>query len=184
MLDWIAKRRLDAFEARYDYDVSYLREMWQLDSGAAVAFYRATQALTRPGALPKLAFHAARIVAGRIADCGPCLQLVVQMAEEQRVPTKVIEALLTRKYGELPEDIALVAEFVEAASLRTARADELRNAVRERFGGATVVSLSLVIAVANVYPNVKFALGYGHACSRTRVGEAWVAPAPLEVAAE
>jgi alkylhydroperoxidase family enzyme len=184
MFDWFARRRMDAFESHYGYDMTYVRQMWGADTAAAMAYARATKLLARRGALPANAYHAARVVAGRAADCGPCLQLAVTMAEQAGVPRDVLTALLTRRHAELPRDIALVADFVEASLARTLRAEELRAAVRERFGQAGLVRIALVMAAAHVYPIVKFALGYGHACARTRVGDVWVSPAPFEVAAE
>jgi alkylhydroperoxidase family enzyme len=184
MIDWILERMIRAFEARYDYDMTYAREMLRFDSSAARAFVRATRLLQGRGALPLDILFTAKVVASRSADCGPCLQLVVKMAEEANVSQPLLTALLRREYKGLSPDQRLVAEFVEASLARDEQADDLREAVKERLGGACLVRLALLMAVAHVYPIVKFALGHGRACTRTKVGEVWVSPAPLEAAAE
>jgi hypothetical protein len=43
MLRWLIGRRLTAFEKRFGYDASYMRELLAADRGAFSAFYRASR---------------------------------------------------------------------------------------------------------------------------------------------
>jgi hypothetical protein len=53
------------------------------------------------------------------------------------------------------------------------RADPLRDEILRRWGEKALVAISMAITTARIYPTLKYALGYGKACSRIVVaGEA------------
>jgi hypothetical protein len=43
MLTWLIRNRINAFERKLGYDMSYVREMLDTDRGAVMAFLKATQ---------------------------------------------------------------------------------------------------------------------------------------------
>jgi hypothetical protein len=43
MLKWLIRRRLDAFERRYAYDMSYARELLEIDARALLALSSLTR---------------------------------------------------------------------------------------------------------------------------------------------
>ena len=48
--------------------------------------------------------------------------------------------------------------------------DPLRDEIVRRFGDKALVAVSLGLVASRMYPTLKYALGYGKACSRIVVG--------------
>ena len=82
MRSWIARRMLRAFAKRYGYDVSYLLMMLNCSPAAFFKFAPVMKASAHREAVPIDASFAAKIVGALAEDCGPCTQLVVDMALE------------------------------------------------------------------------------------------------------
>lgn len=86
MFTRFVRRQLERFERRWQYDASYMREV--LDEGGIGALLP-MQTLQKLGAYRKdvspEVHYAAGLAATRAADCGPCMQLGVRMAEAQSV---------------------------------------------------------------------------------------------------
>lgn len=173
MLRPLLKAVVGRFARRYDYDASYMRALIDADPAAFLAFSK-VQGLGGYAKAPKAAIAAAKIVATLAEDCGPCTQIVVSMAEEQDVPAEVLRAILTGDEAAMGPDAGLAWRFARASLARDMEtADPLRDEVVARWGEKGLASLALAIASARVYPTVKYALGYGKACSRVEVkGEA------------
>lgn len=173
MLKWILARVVDRFAKRYDYDVSYIRDLLETDAAAFMAFSK-VRGLGGYAEAPRAAVAAAKLVATLAEDCGPCTQIVVQMAEEQGVAPGVLKAILTGDEPGMGADAALAWKFARASLARDLEtADALRDKVVARWGRKGLATLALAIASARVYPTVKYALGHGKACSRVQVkGEA------------
>ena len=96
MRSWIARRTLRAFAKRYGYDVSYLLMMLNHSPAAFFKFAPVMKAAAHREAVPIDASFAAKIVGALAEDCGPCTQLVVDMALEAGMPRDQIEAVLRR----------------------------------------------------------------------------------------
>ena len=96
MRSWIARRSLRAFARRYGYDVSYLEMMLNESPAALFKFAPLMKAAAHREAVPIEASFAAKIVGALAEDCGPCTQLVVDMALEAGMPRDQIEAVLRR----------------------------------------------------------------------------------------
>jgi hypothetical protein len=174
MLKWLMVRRIAAFERAYDYDMSYARAILDTSPRALLAFGRiAALARYRKGA-PKDAYYAAKLVAARAEDCGPCTQLVATMAERAGVAPAVLEAVLARDESAMTADAALGFRFTEAVLAHEPRADALREEIVKRWGRHALVSLSFAIAASRVFPTVKYALGYGQSCTRVTIAGATV----------
>ncbi|HEX7970032.1 MAG TPA: hypothetical protein VF502_17540 [Stellaceae bacterium] len=174
MLRWLMRRRIAAFERAYDYDMDYAREILEVSPRALAAYGRIEGLARYCHGVPKDAFHAARLVAARWEDCGPCTQLVVTMAERAGVAPEVLRAVLARDERAMSDDAALGFRFAEAVLAHELRADELREEIVKRWGRHALVSLGFAIAAARVFPTVKYALGHGKACTRITIGGAVV----------
>ena len=171
MLESIAKRRLDHFEREWDYDVTYLREMLNAGGIEALAPMQAAEKLSSYRRdIPIAAYFAAKLVAARHGDCGPCLQLGVKMAERAGVSPEIIRNALQHNVDALPEDVALAIEFAESSLNREPSAAVLREAIVQRWGKRALISLSYAIAGTLFYPVFKYVFGYGHACSIVQIG--------------
>ncbi len=163
MLTFLAKRAIDAFERRWNYDHTYAREILQR------AGFRAIQPLDALGrvskyrrAVPAPMYYAAKITATIAADCGSCAQLAVTMARHEGVAPRVLRALAEGDREALGSDERLGYDLARATLAREP-ADDVRRAIVERYGYGALVSLAYALVAAQAFPTLKYALGYGSA---------------------
>lgn len=169
MLKWLIRRRLDAFEKKYGYDASYMRELMDIDFAAFRVYARAIGGGTYKGALPRDAWYAAKLATMQHDDCGPCAQLSIDMALEAGVPAAALQAAAERKPEAMPSDMALAWRFATATLARDPAADHLREQAVARWGEAGAAALALSITLARLYPTLKYAMGHGKTCQRLTV---------------
>ena len=176
MLKTFMRALVSGFGKRYDYDVSYMRELIDTDPAAFMAFSN-VQGLGGYRKAPPQALIAARLVATLAEDCGPCTQIVVSMGEEQGIDPAVLKAILTGDEAAMGPDAALAWRFARASLARDMEAaDPLRDEIVRRWGRKALAALALGIASARVFPTVKYALGHGKTCSKVQVRGEAVAP--------
>lgn len=169
MMQWIARRALAAMGKRYDYDVSYMTFMLDRAPKAFFKFAKIMDVARHAGSAPADAVYAAKLVAALSEDCGPCVQIVVNMARESGVPGMQIAAVLTRNaYAQNPH-ANLGVRFAEAVIHRLPEEDDVREEVRAAWGDRGVVDLALAIAIGRVFPMTKAGLGFAKACRRVSV---------------
>jgi len=111
-------------------------------------------------------YHVACIVSSRENDCGPCVQIALNMARKDGVSADHLQAVIDRRVDELPEELADAYRFAEAVCTSNGDEDYLRDRIRERAGEEALIELAFGIAAAGVFPTVKRALGYATSCSR------------------
>ena len=171
MRSWIARRTLRAFAKRYGYDVSYLLMMLNHSPAAFFKFAPVMKAAAHREAVPIDASFAAKIVGALAEDCGPCTQLVVDMALEAGMPRDQIEAVLRRDPRAMNEATTLGFCFADAVVRRAVeKEDEFRDAVRAQWGQKGVIDLTLALQMGRMFPMVKAGLGYAKECRRVAVG--------------
>ena len=169
MRSWIARRTLSAFARRYGYDVSYLEMMLNHSPAAFFKFTRLMKASAHREAVPIDASFAAKIVGALAEDCGPCTQLVVDMALEAGMPRDQIEAVIRRDPRAMNDATTLGFRFADAVARRSADDDEFRDAVRAQWGQKGVIDLTLALQMGRMFPMVKAGLGYAKECRRVTV---------------
>ncbi|HEX9490019.1 MAG TPA: hypothetical protein VF930_07025 [Stellaceae bacterium] len=169
MMRWLMRRWIAAFERAYDYDMGYVREMLEVSPRAVRVFGRVGALGQYCRDVPMEAYFAAKLVAVRWEDCGPCTQLTVTMAERAGVAPDMLRAVLTRDERAMTEETRLGFRFAEAVLAHEPQADALREEIVARWGRHAVISLSFGIAAARVFPTVKYGLGHGKACTRITV---------------
>ena len=172
MLSWLIRRKIDAFEGEFSYDMDYARELLSTSLKATTLFHKATGLGNYREGVPKDAWYAVKIYTARTEDCGPCTQLVATMAEREGVPPKVIRSALSAALDDLPEHVRVSVTFAKAVLERDPAADALRQEIIERFGRQGLVSLAFAMLASRLYPPLKYALGYGHTCSVVHVAGA------------
>lgn len=172
MLSWLIRRKINGFQAQYDYDMSYVRELLSVSPKAAMLYSRATSLGTFNRGLPADVYFVTKITAVMHEDCGPCVQLGVKMAEQAGVAPGTLRAALAGEIERLPPECALAVRFARAVLTRDAEAETLREALQAKYGKIGVVSLACALTSARIYPTMKYALGFGHACSRVNVAGA------------
>jgi alkylhydroperoxidase family enzyme len=170
MLKWLMRRRIAAFERSFGYPMDYVREMLEVSPRAVRAYGGISAFASYRHDVSLAAFHAAKLVAAKAEDCGPCTQLGVTMAERAGVPPGQLRAVLAGDIGAMSSDAALAYRFAEAVLAHDPAADTLRDEVVARWGRHALVSLAFAIAGVRVFPTVKYALGYGQACTRVMIG--------------
>ncbi len=170
MIRWVLRKAIDKFEREWNYDATYMREMIEASPRAAWLFSRVTALGKFRRDLPYEAWCAAGITAVRNEDCGPCTQLAVTMAERAGISSSVLRSMLADDPDAMSPDVALVWRFTRATLAHDAVADEHRKAIVNRWGRRALISVAFAITAARIYPTVKYALGYGKACTRVVVG--------------
>jgi hypothetical protein len=168
MRSWIARRTLRAFAKRYGYDVSYLLMMLNCSPAAFFKFALVMKAAAHREAVPIDASFAAKIVGALAEDCGPCTQLVVDMALEAGMAKDQIEAVLRRDVRVMNDATTLGFRFADAV-VRRSDDDEFRDPVRAQWGQKGVIDLTLALQMGRMFPMVKAGLGYARECRRVTV---------------
>jgi hypothetical protein len=170
MRSWIARRTLRAFTRRYGYDVSYLLTMLNNSPAAFFKFAPVMKAAAHREAVPIDASFAAKIVGALAEDCGPCTQLVVDMALEAGMAKDQIEAVLRRDVRAMNDATTLGFRFADSVVRRSSEDDEFRDAVQAQWGQKGVIDLTLALQLGRMFPMVKAGLGYAKECRRVSVG--------------
>jgi len=170
MIKWFLRRRITKFERTWNYDASYLSDVLDADPRALLLFGKVTELGTYRKGVPPAVHSAAGIVAVMSEDCGPCTQLVIDMAQREGFDPAILRAVVARDLTALPFEVALAVRFAEASLRHAPEADDLREEVVRRFGKRGLVSLAFAMTAARLYPTLKYALGHGQACTRVTVG--------------
>ncbi|HYD44611.1 MAG TPA: hypothetical protein VEA79_05030 [Phenylobacterium sp.] len=180
MLKRFLLSQIDKLERRYGYDASYMRLMARVSPKSAAKF-GFVASMVDAKAAPAEALAAAGLAATLAEDCGPCTQISVDIATEAGVAPATLRAILAGDEAGMGEAAALAWRFAKASLAREMeRCDPLREEIVRRWGEAGLVAIGLTLTKARMYPTLKYALGYGKACSRVTVaGE----PASLALAA-
>ena len=176
MIRYIFNSMLLAMQRRYDYDVQYMQDILKTDLKAFLKFQGFQLMSAHAGSLPAGPLFAARIRAIIWDDCGPCTQLVVNMALEAKLSPDMVRAIIDGNLNSLPDDIALVVRFTELVLAHHPEADDLREKILSRWGAEGLIAIAYGISSSRVYPTLKYTLGYGKACSRISVDGTSLAP--------
>jgi AhpD family alkylhydroperoxidase len=119
---------------------------------------------------PADVYHAAGMAAAMVEDCGPCVQIHVNLALKDRVAPDVLRALAARKLDKVQPDVALAFKYGEAVS-QGVMADEMRDQIRAKWGEKGLIELAFAIATARFYPALKRGMGFAHTCERVVIDE-------------
>jgi hypothetical protein len=167
-------RSVGKLEKRYRYDASYLHDVIDASPSAFFKFTLFQVMANHRGGAPLDAYCAARIAATLSEDCGPCVQITVDMALEAGVDPKRIRALLRGDLEQAGDDAELGFRYGIAVSQNTLDAPALSEEVERRYGKRALVSMAYAVASSRVYPALKRGLGHGAACSKIDVSDATI----------
>lgn len=177
MFNWLIRKRLDAFQRTYGYNVDYVRDILAADTTALLRLSRLDGLARYRRDVPLEAYYAVKLTGTLAEDCGPCTQLVVAMALRDGVSPRIVARVVGGHDAELDDDVRLGVQFARASLAHDPAADPLRDAIVGRWGPRALVSLAFALAAARLYPTIKYALGHGKACQRVIVAGETVAPA-------
>lgn len=169
MLRWLIRRKLDSEEKKLGVSVDYLRHVVDVSPVAFVRFASIMPFANSRKVLPKEAWFVAQIVALQNEDCGPCLQITVNLARQAGVSPELLKAALDGNVDALSEDLANVYRFTQGVVHNTGEGDSLRETLRHRYTERGLIELSYAVAAARIFPTVKRVLGYAQSCSLTPV---------------
>lgn len=177
MIRFFTRRAAAQMQQRYNYDADYLNHVAEASPGAAV----------RLGMLPLFSQYSAGVPADLWAgaavgstldgDCGPCLQLVVNVARERDVDADQLSAALGQDWSSAG-NVGLGMRFAQAAINDTLELELIRSEIAEKFGEKAVVTLSIVAATGRTWPVIKRGLGHGNVCQSVRVDGVEVTVSP------
>ena len=184
MLKWFIRKRLRAFESDLGYDASYMHHVLDTDFGGFMRFARATTAMKYRKDVPLDMYTAVALTGSIAADCGPCTQIGVTIALREGVPGATIARILAGDLDNMTEPTRLGVRFARAVIARDPVADELREEIVRLHGPRAPISLGFALIGSQMYPMLKYALGYGHACSRIQVEGRTIVPGAVAHRAE
>ncbi|ARN73836.1 hypothetical protein [Oceanicoccus sagamiensis] len=176
MIRYLFNKMLLAFQKRYNYDIRYQQEILNNDVGAFLKFMGFQTLSSHAGNMPAGPLFAARLRAIIREDCGPCTQLVVDMALEAKLSRDNVRAIIESDLHQLPEDMALVVEFTDLVLAHKPEAENLRQKIIAIWGHKGLIAIAYGISSYRVYPALKYTLGYGQACQHINVGDITLAP--------
>lgn len=183
MLRTVISRYLDRFEKQWGYDAGYMRLLNRASPASLVKFMLGARAADQRAA-PLEALAAAGLVGTLAEVCGPCTQIGVDMAAAYGVAPEVLRAILAGDAAAMGETAALAWRFARASLARDMEAcDPLRDEIVRRWGDKGLVAIGLSLTAARMYPTLKYALGYGKACSKVTVAGVAAPVAPGLLAA-
>jgi hypothetical protein len=156
-------------ERQYGYDGGYMHEVLDASLPAFLKFGLFQIMSMHRDQVPKDAWYAARLAAALSEDCGPCSQIVVDMALGDGVPPSTVSALLRGDYDNAGADASLGYRYGMAVARNKTEAAELAAEAGKRFGKRGLVSLDFAVACSRVYPTLKRGLGHGAACTKLTV---------------
>jgi hypothetical protein len=171
MLKRFLHARIRAMAGAYGYDAGYMHEILDASTLAFLKFGLFQIMSDHRDHLPKDAWYAAKLAAALSEDCGPCSQLVVDMALRDGVAPASIAALLRDDMSGGGADASLGFRYGRAVAQNGIDAVALAEEAQKRFGKRGLVSLDFAVACSRVYPALKRGLGHGAACTKITVSD-------------
>ncbi|PVE23639.1 hypothetical protein DC522_14400 [Microvirga sp. KLBC 81] len=168
MLYRLLRFGLERFEKRWSYDAGYLKDIAVASPPATLRFLLSNHPKPSRSVLPPEAYHAARLSAVLQEDCGPCAQLMIDMAIADGVKAESIVAIVEKRYVELSPVVAAVCEYVSSVC-RGENAEELVEELRKHVPEKGLIALLFAASEARAYPFLKRGLGQAKACGLLRI---------------
>lgn len=167
---FLARCALRNFSRRYNYDVEYMHHMLNVAPVAFLKFAPMSWLAAHRDVLPAEAAFAAKLMGSMKEDCGPCVQLTINMALEAGVTDAQIMAVVKHDLAVMNAATALGYTFATAILNHAPEAATQRDAVRAAWGDKGLVELTLALQISRVFPMLKAGLGHAESCQRLQVG--------------
>ncbi|MEZ6001222.1 hypothetical protein [Hyphomonas sp.] len=158
------------FGHQFRYDVTYMHEIADVSPGAAYTLSKLPNFYKYRGPEAGLPVWTGALLASTLeGDCGPCAQLVVDMALANGADADALQACAEGR----PNDagtMGLGFRFACAAIAGDIVADDLRREIEAEFGKKAAISCAFAAASGRIYPVLKRGIGHGQACQRLDFG--------------
>ncbi len=163
MLKKILHYFIAKLERKYNYDAGYMHAV--IDSSPTLAReFSHIPKLSQYRKKAPVRLHAlAGLAAAKSEDCGPCLQLGIDMSREAGVDAETLKRAV-KNPEQLSGDDKLVFDYATAVASNRPEAEPLREQVEKKFGRDVLIELAMAIATTRVYPALKRGLGYAKSC--------------------
>ena len=162
--------QISKFGRAFRYDVTYMHEIADISPGAAVALSRLPNFYKYRGPKAGMPVWTGALLASTLeGDCGPCAQLVVDMALANGADADALQACAEGRPKEAGA-MGLGFRFACAAIAGDLAADGLRREIEGEFGKQTALSCAFAAASGRIYPVLKRGLGHGQACMKLDFG--------------
>lgn len=164
MIKSLLKFGFRMFGRRYDYDTSYMSHVadTSISAGLRLSLFPLVSQFRGPRAAQDV-WTGALLGSTLEGDCGPCAQLVMDMAVEAHVPADQL-AQCIKGEAESAGDVGLGFRFAQAAIAGDPELEVLRREIERRFGAAAVTAVSFAAANGRMYPVLKRGLGFEQSC--------------------
>jgi alkylhydroperoxidase family enzyme len=159
---------IDSFEKQSGVSADYCRWMANVSPRAFLKFAKLGKLAQYRRALPADASAVAHVVAAQSEDCGPCVQIAVNLALRGGVSKDILRAVLDRQPERLPPQLADLYRFAESV-VASVEDDTLRQRVRNHYGDEALIEMALALAVGRTFPVVKRTIGYAQSCALTKL---------------
>ncbi|KCZ52698.1 hypothetical protein [Hyphomonas pacifica] len=149
---------------QFNYDTTYMEEIIDISPTAAeglmsfVGIYK-----YRGPAAGKAAWHGALFASTLEGDCGPCVQLVLDMAIADGADADALKACAEGE-AQSAGTTGLGFRFAMAAITADLATDDLRRQIEAEFGNKTALSCAFAAAAGRFYPVLKRGTGHGQPC--------------------
>lgn len=167
MLTWLYHRIVSGMERRYAYDAAYLHEFADRSPPGFRRFLVAQSMGRYRGTAPRDAWFAGSLAGALHEDCGPCVQIVTDMALEAGVPASVLHGLIGG--GIVPSEVQLAFDYARALLSHGEELEALREEATDRFGLDGLIAITMAAMYSRNFPLLKRAMGHAKACQRVMI---------------
>lgn len=164
MITGLLKKQFASFGDRYGYDTAYLQEITDLDTSGAVKLGLMSKFTSHRFGLPAAAYFTAKVAAAKWADCGSCLRLAINMAEEAGVARADLAAMLAGTARDVTDDMALAGRYAQATIDNDPELTAIIADCESRWGRRGVAGLAAATISGLLFPLFKRGFGYGNVC--------------------
>jgi hypothetical protein len=169
MIRWLLHKMTRQFEARYRYNGDYMHEVYDISTSAGIRLSMLPLLSQYRG--PNIDIWAGAALASVLdGDCGPCAQLVVDMAVEAGASAEHLTRC-AQGDAENAATVGLGYRFACAAIHDDPQANDLREEIILSYGKEASLAAAFTAATSRAYPVLKRALGHGAVCSTLNIGE-------------
>ncbi len=170
MIRHLLKRAIRRFGDRYGNDTGYMTHVTDISTSAGVRLSLLPLYTQFRGPVAARDVWAGAVLGSTLeGDCGPCVQLVVDMAQEAGVAGRDLALCLQGRLEEAG-DAGLGVRFALAAIADGPDLDALREQIARRFGEEAVIACAFAASGGRIYPVLKRGFGYGKTCARVQIG--------------
>jgi hypothetical protein len=158
--------QINKFGRAFRYDVTYMHDIADISPGAAYKLSRLPHFYKYRGPKAGQPVWTGALLASTLeGDCGPCAQLVIDMALAGGADAETLQACAEGR----PQDagaMGLGYRFANAAIAGDLAADSLRREIEAEFGKKAALSCAFAAASGRIYPVLKRGIGHGQSCTR------------------